>query len=541
LKNQDRTSHWEGTLSAFVDGVATPLRVRAQDLRRRENRGRDEVLAVELASEGSELVLDLFMKFDPEKDAFVLALEGVPSPDIFPHDVALGVTLPLQKEDIFVSGVGPVGDIAEVMGRLALLGSEPQSVGFVSLAGPLDVQVRGEPRFEGGLAVDVKSPKAREGRAVLALAMAPTESRLFENLYALGSMETREVQGMVTGTEERARVFSLDESGAPQLRVSTDERGQFRLQAPAEASSWYATAGETLTSEPVEWNPTAETPLVIDVSPGGELRAVVRDADLGQAVTARLFVKGLDGTPDPNFGPDYRASGAGVLVDSLRGAFVTPLPAGRYRVSGTRGLEYSVDSKDVEVRSGRISKVELDLRRVAPTPGALGCDLHVHARPSFDSPVTPEDRVLSLVAAGIEFAVPTEHNVVGDYGPSLDLLGLSRELLWVPGVEVTTYSPRFGHVGVFPYPPGGVLPTKARPWPPSSRPLVSGMLRASCSSITRACPMKLATSMWQAGRGAKRHSLAGFVPILMPLKSTMVSTEIPRLMWTACFKIGSRS
>ena len=30
-------------------------------------------------------------------------------------------------------------------------------------------------------------------------------------------------------------------------------------------------------------------------------------------------------------------------------------------------------------------------------PGVLGCDLHVHARPSFDAPVTAEDRVLSLV------------------------------------------------------------------------------------------------------------------------------------------------
>jgi len=72
--------------------------------------------------------------------------------------------------------------------------------------------------------------------------------------------------------------------------------------------------------------------------------------------------------------------------------------------------------------------------------------------------VTPEDRVLSLISAGVDFAVPSEHNVVGDYGPALQTLALSRELAWVHGVEVTTYSPRFGHFGVYPYPPGPVPP-----------------------------------------------------------------------------------
>jgi hypothetical protein len=145
-------------------------------------------------------------------------------------------------------------------------------------------------------------------------------------------------------------------------------------------------------------------------------------------------------------------------MDALRGEVATPLPAGRYRVLATKGFEWTIDAAEVTVQSGRASAVELELRRVVHTNGRIGCDLHVHARPSFDSPVTPEDRVLSLVAAGIEMAVPTEHNIVGDYGPALATLDLERELLWVPGVEVTTYAPRLGHFGVFPYPPGNVPP-----------------------------------------------------------------------------------
>ena len=120
---------------------------------------------------------------------------------------------------------------------------------------------------------------------------------------------------------------------------------------------------------------------------------------------------------------------------------------------------------------GRVTEVELAPRHVVPTPGVLGCDLHVHARPSFDAPVTPEDRVLSLVAAGVDFAVPTEHNLVGDYSLALDTLDLHGELASVPGVEVTTYGRGFGHFGVFPYPP-------QQPVPPFKHTTMAAIFRA---------------------------------------------------------------
>jgi hypothetical protein len=145
-------------------------------------------------------------------------------------------------------------------------------------------------------------------------------------------------------------------------------------------------------------------------------------------------------------------------MDSLRGDVVTPMPSGRYRVLATKGIEWSVDAKIVDVAPGAVTEIALAPRHVVPTPGVLGCDLHVHARPSFDSPVTPEDRVLSLAAAGIDFAVPTEHNIVGDYASAIETLGLRGVLSSVTGVEVTTLSKGFGHFGLFPYPPGTPVP-----------------------------------------------------------------------------------
>jgi hypothetical protein len=61
--------------------------------------------------------------------------------------------------------------------------------------------------------------------------------------------------------------------------------------------------------------------------------------------------------------------------------------------------------------------------------------------------------VLSLTAAGIDFAVPTEHNVVGNYSGAIEMVHLGKEFISVPGVEVTTYNFGFGHFGVFPFPP----------------------------------------------------------------------------------------
>ena len=227
--------------------------------------------------------------------------------------------------------------------------------------------------------------------------------------------------------------------------------GASSCSVPTSVVEWYAAIDPTRTSTPVTFTPGTPWPLRLDVSPGGELLARVLDADTGSPLTARLLVHGIDGTLDPSFGPDYRASGAGPIIDSLHGEVATPLSTGHYRVSATRGIEWSIDAKTVDVVSGRSATVDLSLRHVVATPGVVSCDLHVHARPSFDSPVLAEDRVLSLVGAGIDFAVPSEHNLIGDYGSALEALDLTRDLATVQGVEITTFFPRFGHFGLFPY------------------------------------------------------------------------------------------
>ena len=169
--------------------------------------------------------------------------------------------------------------------------------------------------------------------------------------------------------------------------------------------------------------------------PGGEAHVKVEDIDTGAPLTARLIVHGVPPTADPNFGPDYRASGAGPLIDALRGEADDAASHRSLPCLATRGPEYTIDEQPIDVAPGRATTCGLGLRHIVDTPGLVGCDLHVHARPSFDSPVLPEDRVISLVAAGVDFAVPSEHNAVGHYEPSLEALELTHDLASVPGVE----------------------------------------------------------------------------------------------------------
>jgi hypothetical protein len=255
----------------------------------------------------------------------------------------------------------------------------------------------------------------------------------------------------VLGGDPGVDIWGVGPEGRPLLHVKSGSEGRFEVVAPLGEIGFYATMEHTRASPIVQRLPRDNSELELTMLPGGEAHVKVEDLDTGEPLTARLIVHGIAPTADPNFGPDYRASGAGPLIDALRGEANLPLPSGRYRIIATKGPEYTIDEQPIDVSPGSSLPIRLELRHIVDSTGWVGCDFHVHARPSFDSPVLPEDRVLSLVAAGVEFAVPSEHNAVGHYEPALEALELTRDLATVPGVEITTARPSLGHFNVFPY------------------------------------------------------------------------------------------
>lgn len=463
--SRDARSRLEIEMSLVVDGIERPLAMRRGDVHVKDKSTLVGEFPIELGGSEERATGTLELRMDPATDLLTASLAVAHEAGSSNHTYALRFGLAPEGRTIFVPGSGEVSDVSNMQAHLVVLDDEVHPFGLLSTQGPLTItesepdtdQAGARPRLVVSARTETALERAKgaaaekPARLDISILVGASSQAVWGRLGQLQHVEVAKVAGIVTGTKERAHVIALDEEGRPRIRAVVDQDGRFSIDAPTTAVQWFAALEAVHTSAPVQFAPGTPWDLRLDVSAGGELHVKVMDGDTKQPLVGRLIVKGIEGTIDPSFGPDYRASGAGPLMDILEGEVKTPLPAGKYRVSVTKGIEWSIDSQVVEIVSGHTKAIELAPRHVVPTPGMIGCDLHVHARPSFDSPVTPEDRVLSLVSAGVDFAVPTEHNAVGDYGPPLEVLRLTKQLAHVPGVEVTTYNPRFGHFGVFPY------------------------------------------------------------------------------------------
>ncbi|MDP3273755.1 MAG: CehA/McbA family metallohydrolase [Deltaproteobacteria bacterium] len=198
--------------------------------------------------------------------------------------------------------------------------------------------------------------------------------------------------------------------------------------------------------------------------PTGSLRFSVRETLTQALVAAHVVVRGVEGTLDPDLGPRNRADGALQVRIAPTGEGTLTLPVGAYRVSFDHGPEWSIFSARVAITEGTAQSLDASIEHLLAMGDWTACDLHVHAERSFDSRVSIADRVASLTSVGIEFATPTEHNVVGDYRTGVEALPAAARgrqgasgpgLVWVPAVEVTTDRAEYpiGHFNVFPFRP----------------------------------------------------------------------------------------
>ncbi len=442
-------------LAAVVDGVSYPITVSGGDVVWEAQGARGYALA--LGQGGDAPAITLKVSHHAEEDAVRFDLEGHGSEET--HTLALRAGFFAVATE-FVTGFGSLTDAPNASGPIVALETSPKAIALVAPRGNLEVSTETQDNraFHWVSSAEATIAPNAPASTSLTFIAADNSQRIWKPAFFAAGVATQRMRGRVTGTRARASVLGSTAAGTPWLLAKASEAGAFELEAPEDVVDWAASVDQTRASRVVTQTPGPTASITLDVSPGGEITVKVIDFDSKEPLTSRLFVRGAAGTPDPSFGPDYRASGAGPLIDAQLGHATTPIPAGRYRVGATHGPEYTVDQREIIVEPSRTSSVTLVLRRVVPTDGTIACDLHVHARPSFDSPVAPEDRVLSLVSAGVEFAVPTEHNAVGDYGPSVGLLEGHDTLAWVPGVEVTTWGPAYGHFGVFPYPVGAKPP-----------------------------------------------------------------------------------
>jgi hypothetical protein len=227
------------------------------------------------------------------------------------------------------------------------------------------------------------------------------------------------------------------------------------LAVSARTSGVEATAPIALAGPPY-------APLAIAIPESATLRVSVSEQASGEPLPARVRILPLRGARALNLGPDYSGSGALDTIIVASGQAEIKLQPGYYRVIVTHGPEWTVTDQSLELGIGKLVQLNAQLERAIQPGPWVPCELHVHQAPSPDSQVTLEDRVASLVAEGIAFAVPTDHNHVTDLGAAIAAQPLAA-LFSVPGVEVTTEQPAFGHFNAYPFPLDPSLPGQNAP------------------------------------------------------------------------------
>lgn len=132
------------------------------------------------------------------------------------------------------------------------------------------------------------------------------------------------------------------------------------------------------------------------------------------------------------------------------GTFDIPVAAGRYRLVVSHGTEYSIHSlDDFVVTNAQQMTVAAVLRQELDTTGWISGDFHLHQKPSFDSGMALDHRVRTIVAEGVDYVAATDHDVVTDFKPWIETLGLDSWLKSVVGVEISTLD--IGHYIGFPF------------------------------------------------------------------------------------------
>ena len=263
------------------------------------------------------------------------------------------------------------------------------------------------------------------------------------------------VEGKLSPQPAWAVVEALYPDGKPALSVRANE-GRFRLPLPPGDYRIVAHApgGDDSADVHVRAGETLDVPLFAPMP--GRLEFLATDGE-GADIAVRVIVRGIPPTKDPELGPaEQQGSRIHNVMYARHGVGELELPEGRYRVVITHGPEYELFEREVEVNPKAGVMLRAVLQHTVQTRGWLGCDFHLHAAPSLDSSVTLDDRVLSLLAEGVEFAVPTDHNHVTDYARAIQDHGATPLLGTTPGVEVTT--PSWGHFNAYPYPPHAPAP-----------------------------------------------------------------------------------
>lgn len=259
--------------------------------------------------------------------------------------------------------------------------------------------------------------------------------------------------GEVTGT-------LLDAAGTPASHASIliavgnqtlphypDSKGNFSFRLASGAHRLNVSdIGRDNLEQTITVKAGAPTKLKLEAPPAATVHVELLD-ERGNPSAGKVQFIGVDGTATPNFGTSYRVHGGDHQYQTHDGKVTQQTPPGRYLLRITRGPEFDMVERRVELAKGQQVRVEATLKRTVDTRGWVSTDFHAHSSPSGDNYCGTDDRIINFVAEHIEFAPTTEHNRIYDWQPHIERLGLTRQLKTIIGIELTG---AFQHLNAFP-------------------------------------------------------------------------------------------
>lgn len=431
----------------FLDGRETPLRARSVEALRD-----DDVPIVRLFHETRDGRVRLTTD--------VRAVAGKPYAELVSAvehrldrvlDVRVGDRVRFSREPIVADGLGVID--ARQRGSLAWFGtgSPDASWGMIypDAAAEVTFHVEAhEPKEQLAVSRAARLPPRTVLKWRRAVAAPPGDvAKLAELAWQLRGVPLGHVDGRLDPAPKWATIEAREMDGAWVLHQRVEPGGRFRLSLPEGTYALRLRTPGGSDEERVRVEPGASSSVGFLVP--SPRRLAYRVLEGVQPVPARLVIRGIPPTADPELGPPHLAAGAGNVTYTALGTGAVELPPGRYRVLATRGIEYTIAEKEVDVTAQLGESARFQLTRLVKTDGWLACDFHLHADPSGDSEVPLADRVVSLLAEGVEFAAATDHNVVTDYAPAIAALDAGARIASTPGVEITTEA--WGHFNAYPY------------------------------------------------------------------------------------------
>jgi hypothetical protein len=188
-----------------------------------------------------------------------------------------------------------------------------------------------------------------------------------------------------------------------------------------------------------------------------KVRFSVRGSD-GKALPAKITVTDSLGEDlvEIHHGKGLQRAVRQGVVYTSEGDAVFELSEGKYRVYASRGMEWGVDEKRIEVAAGPLAHHQLMISREVDTAGFVSSDAHIHTLTfSGHGDSSVEERMVTLAGEGVELAISTDHNHNTDFGPYQKRMKLTDHFTSVVGNEVTTKN---GHFNAFPMNPKDKIP-----------------------------------------------------------------------------------